>query len=86
MLMRADFSTKHEDPALQDVDSATATLYEFIQMEDRPLRLPLGKDTLKDVKERNECWRKTYQFCEKFSDDLLRGTFERLQDVVQVKA
>ena len=52
-------------------------------MEDRPLRLPLGKDTLGGVKERNECWRKTYQFCEKFSDDLLRGTFGGLENVVE---
>ncbi|KAF8548277.1 NAD(P)-binding protein [Imleria badia] len=85
MLMRAEVNAKHQDSALQDTDKATAALYEFMQLEDRPLRLPLGKDTLGDVRERNEHWLKNYQFCERFSDDLLRDSFkfEHLKEVVE---
>lgn len=83
MLARAEVHTKHEDPTTQNVDKATVALYEFVQLETRPLRLPLGKDTLKDVKERSEDWKKIYQFCERFSDDLLPDgvKFEHLKNV-----
>ncbi|KAH0826408.1 hypothetical protein J3R83DRAFT_5380 [Lanmaoa asiatica] len=86
MLLRAEVDAKPEDPALQDVDKATAALYEFIQLEDRPLRLPLGKDTLESVKERIKDWHKTYQFCRRFSDDLLRDNFKRREGLDEAVA
>ncbi|KIJ60728.1 hypothetical protein HYDPIDRAFT_31951 [Hydnomerulius pinastri MD-312] len=71
-LTRVAIDNMYSNPNLQDVDKASLAIYEFMELEEKPLRFPLGKDTVQAVKRRIETMQHTVQVCERFSNDLLK--------------
>ncbi|KIJ64106.1 hypothetical protein HYDPIDRAFT_40752 [Hydnomerulius pinastri MD-312] len=71
-LTRVAIDNLYNDPNIQDVDKASLAIYEFVQLEEKPLHFPLGKDTVQAVKRRIDTMKHTLEVCERFSNDLLK--------------